>query len=566
MLHAPVDVVAPRRAPTAATKRAEVLDHARAGSRGTRGNHGASPKSSTKRGSRSSSLDCHADHSRVGRVAHEREAQPAVRRARISSRSAGRGRRSRRPAAQRCMSCTVSAGDGSGQRRVLERRRAGSRPAPASSHSTRRAARLRVGQEQHALLAAARPCAGARAARTALRARDGGVRREHRPDARRPRGRGCELLVIVTIAAGGLHTARMPIDSGRPCGWSSRRGRLARPRGRLRPQRDEPVLRDPAAARLHRRRSPRSPPTRPTRAASPSRSGSWTSTRGCCATLRVQVADARPGAWALTARGRPATPTVRGELRELARRRGSGETPAPDRQGPAAVVVPAAVALVRATSSAPSRAFVTMLRHPAAVIDSKQRWYGGWQGDVGRARRLDQPDASTSSAPRAASRRAFVRYEDLLERLDARGRPRRRAARPRRRCATPRRPRCAARTSSSTAASAARAPTGRASRSRTPLREQADELWELAQRLADAATATARARAARRAARRLRRALRRGRGDRAVLDRGRAGAARRRRRPRPPAAARALAARVPDPLRRRIPVAVKASVYRRLSA
>ena len=37
--------------------------------------------------------------------------------------------------------------------------------------------------------------------------------------------------------------------------------------------------------------------------------------------------------------------------------------------------------------------FVTMLRHPAAVVDSKQRWYGGWQGDVVAHRGLGQPDA-----------------------------------------------------------------------------------------------------------------------------------------------------------------------------
>ena len=55
-----------------------------------------------------------------------------------------------------------------------------------------------------------------------------------------------------------------------------------------------------------------------------------------------------------------------------------------------------------------------MLRHPAAVIDSKQRWYGDWQGDVGRAAGWIQQMLFTERATRRAPR-AFVRYEDLLD-------------------------------------------------------------------------------------------------------------------------------------------------------
>ena len=58
--------------------------------------------------------------------------------------------------------------------------------------------------------------------------------------------------------------------------------------------------------------------------------------------------------------------------------------------------------------------FVTMLRHPAAVIDSKQRWYGEWQGDVARAAGWVQQTLFTERATRD-SPRVFVRYEDLLD-------------------------------------------------------------------------------------------------------------------------------------------------------
>jgi hypothetical protein len=57
---------------------------------------------------------------------------------------------------------------------------------------------------------------------------------------------------------------------------------------------------------------------------------------------------------------------------------------------------------------------VTMLRHPAAVIDSKTRWYGGAQGEAGRAAGWINQTLFTERATRR-SPRAFVRYDDLLE-------------------------------------------------------------------------------------------------------------------------------------------------------
>jgi len=126
---------------------------------------------------------------------------------------------------------------------------------------------------------------------------------------------------------------------------------------------------------------------------------------------RVQVADARPAAWAQTAQ-LCLDEAVRLELATwldaqfaeashliVKDPRLSWFLPLWRRCGEAA--------------GAPPR-FVTMLRHPAAVIDSKQRWYGGWQGDVGRAAGWVNQTLFTERATRDAPR-AFVSYDDLLD-------------------------------------------------------------------------------------------------------------------------------------------------------
>jgi hypothetical protein len=58
--------------------------------------------------------------------------------------------------------------------------------------------------------------------------------------------------------------------------------------------------------------------------------------------------------------------------------------------------------------------FATVLRHPAAVIESKQRSYGGWHGDVNRTAGWLNLTLFTERATRDGHR-VFVRYEDLLE-------------------------------------------------------------------------------------------------------------------------------------------------------
>lgn len=57
--------------------------------------------------------------------------------------------------------------------------------------------------------------------------------------------------------------------------------------------------------------------------------------------------------------------------------------------------------------------FVTVLRHPASVLQSKKRSYGGWQGDIGRAAGWINQTLFTERATRDAPR-VFVLHEDLL--------------------------------------------------------------------------------------------------------------------------------------------------------
>ena len=128
------------------------------------------------------------------------------------------------------------------------------------------------------------------------------------------------------------------------------------------------------------------------------------------ARARVQVSDARPAAWARTAEV-ALDDTVRAELQTFLAEQ--------FRDHPALIVkdprlswfLPLWRAGAEETGAAPR--FVTMLRHPAAVIDSKQRWYGGWQGEVGRAAGWVNQTLFTERATREAPR-AFVRYDDLL--------------------------------------------------------------------------------------------------------------------------------------------------------
>jgi hypothetical protein len=125
----------------------------------------------------------------------------------------------------------------------------------------------------------------------------------------------------------------------------------------------------------------------------------------------VHVADARPAAWARTARV-GLDPAVIAELRGWLDGQFADARHLIVKDPRMSWFAP----LWRqcATELGVPPRFVTMLRHPAAVIDSKQRWYGGRQGDVSRAAGWLNQTLFTERATRDASR-AFVAYDELLD-------------------------------------------------------------------------------------------------------------------------------------------------------
>lgn len=129
------------------------------------------------------------------------------------------------------------------------------------------------------------------------------------------------------------------------------------------------------------------------------------------AAVRVQTADARPTAWTATASIANKPGEVEA-LREFLREQYSAADHVVIKDPRLSWFLP----LWRrvADEYGASTRFVTMLRHPAAVVDSKSRYYGNWQGDVGRAAGWINGMLFTERATRE-SKRVFVRYDDLLE-------------------------------------------------------------------------------------------------------------------------------------------------------
>jgi hypothetical protein len=126
--------------------------------------------------------------------------------------------------------------------------------------------------------------------------------------------------------------------------------------------------------------------------------------------LRITVFDSRPAAW--DAAGTVVDDeAVSGELRDWL----SGELG----QGRPVVVKDPRVSWFLSLWTRCSAdvgvtpAFVTMLRHPAEILTSARKHYGDWQTDASRAVSWLNVMLETERATRG-SRRAYVRYEDLL--------------------------------------------------------------------------------------------------------------------------------------------------------
>jgi hypothetical protein len=132
---------------------------------------------------------------------------------------------------------------------------------------------------------------------------------------------------------------------------------------------------------------------------------------GLLRTAGVQMSDARPAAWAQTA---PINldRKVQQELRRWLKQQLHESDDLVIKDPRLSWFLPLWRRCVEDVGASPK--FVTVLRHPAAVIDSKQRWYGAWQGQVARAAGWLNQMLFTERATRDAPR-AFVYYDDLLD-------------------------------------------------------------------------------------------------------------------------------------------------------
>jgi hypothetical protein len=128
------------------------------------------------------------------------------------------------------------------------------------------------------------------------------------------------------------------------------------------------------------------------------------------AEARVQTSDARPTAWAETAQITQ-DPGVRGLLRAWLDEQYGLADALVIKDPRLSWFLPLWRHAAEELGTVPR--FVSMLRHPAAVVDSKQRYYGGRQGEPGRAAGWVNQLLYTERATRGLPR-AFVRYDDLL--------------------------------------------------------------------------------------------------------------------------------------------------------
>jgi hypothetical protein len=125
----------------------------------------------------------------------------------------------------------------------------------------------------------------------------------------------------------------------------------------------------------------------------------------------VQVADARPAAWAQTAEV-ALDESIHDELSSWLGKQFKESDHVIVKDPRLSWFLPLWRRCAESVGVEPR--FATVLRHPAAVVDSKQRSYGAWQGDVGRTAGWLNQTLFTERATREGLR-VFVVYEDLLD-------------------------------------------------------------------------------------------------------------------------------------------------------
>ncbi len=125
----------------------------------------------------------------------------------------------------------------------------------------------------------------------------------------------------------------------------------------------------------------------------------------------VQVSDARPSAWAQTAKV-GMDPRVQAEVRAFLQRQFAAADDVVIKDPRLSWFLPVWRRAAQDVGATPR--VITMLRHPAAVVTSKQRYYGGRQGEACRAAGWVNQILFTERATRDAPR-VFLRYERLLE-------------------------------------------------------------------------------------------------------------------------------------------------------
>jgi hypothetical protein len=133
--------------------------------------------------------------------------------------------------------------------------------------------------------------------------------------------------------------------------------------------------------------------------------------RALLKTSRVQVSDARPTAWALTAQA-AFDEDAQGKLRSWLQKQFRKSDNVVIKDPRLSWFLPLWRRCAEDIGVSPR--VVTVIRHPAAVVDSKQRSYGTWQSGVGRTAGWLNQVLFTERATREAPR-VFVRYQDLLD-------------------------------------------------------------------------------------------------------------------------------------------------------